>query len=179
MPHGRIAELFKTEYGRLVSYTRGLLSQAADLDAEDVVQSVLVQVLDRSDPSVPLENLAAYVYAALRNRVVDHFRRRRPEESLDAERGPEGAGLTLRDLLWDQHADALTVLEDREWRLALFKAIRALSETEQDVLIATEFEGRKFRELSEEWGVPLNTLLSRKARALKKLNQALVAWRTA
>ena len=33
--------------------------------------------------------------------------------------------------------------------------------------------GRTFRELSEEWGVPLGTLLARKSRAIAKVREAL------
>jgi hypothetical protein len=62
-------------------------------------------------------------------------------------------------------------------RLALRDAIRALSASDQDVLIATEPEGRKCRELSLEWGIPINTLLSRKARAIKRATRASSASR--
>jgi DNA-directed RNA polymerase specialized sigma24 family protein len=37
-------------------------------------------------------------------------------------------------------------------------------------------EGRSFRQLSEEWGVPVGTLLARKSRALKKIKKMLDDW---
>jgi len=40
-------------------------------------------------------------------------------------------------------------------------------------VVLTEFEEVSFRELSEEWDEPLGTLLSRKARAMEKIRQAL------
>jgi DNA-directed RNA polymerase specialized sigma24 family protein len=39
------------------------------------------------------------------------------------------------------------------------------------VVIAHEFEGVPFKELSEIWNVPQNTLLSHKSRAMKKLRK--------
>jgi len=39
--------------------------------------------------------------------------------------------------------------------------------------VATEFDGRSFRELSEEWQVPIGTLLARKSRALQKIRNKL------
>jgi RNA polymerase sigma-70 factor (ECF subfamily) len=177
MAQAHIADFFKDEYSRLVHYVRGLISAASDMDAEDFVQDVIVQILERADPVAPLENLAAYVYASLRNRVTDYFRRRRPKLFLEEE--PEQTrGLMIRDLLRDQRIDAAAALESQEWRAALFKAIRQLNGIEQEVLIATEFEDRKFRELSEQWDIPLNTLLSHKARAIQKLGQSLIAWKT-
>jgi DNA-directed RNA polymerase specialized sigma24 family protein len=40
-------------------------------------------------------------------------------------------------------------------------------------LIATELKGKSFRDLSEEWGEPIGTLLSRKSRAVKTLKKLL------
>jgi len=40
--------------------------------------------------------------------------------------------------------------------------------------MATEFENRTYEELSEEWDVPLGTLLSRRHRALSKLNKIIL-----
>jgi len=41
-------------------------------------------------------------------------------------------------------------------------------------VIATEFDGRSFRELSEAWEIPIGTLLARKSRALRKVKDALI-----
>ena len=42
---------------------------------------------------------------------------------------------------------------------------------EKEVIIAHELEGVPFKELSATWNVPLNTLLSHKSRAMKKLKK--------
>jgi RNA polymerase sigma-70 factor (ECF subfamily) len=55
----------------------------------------------------------------------------------------------------------------------MMQAIEKLKPEQQEVIIATEFEGYTFEELSEKTGVPIGTLLSRKHRAMAKLYNML------
>ena len=96
------------------------------------------------------------------------MRTRKPVLSLDSE---SDGGAKLIDLLQDRNADALEILQTQEGKEELFEALEGLSEMEREVVIAHEFEGVPFKELSEIWNVPQNTLLSHKSRAMKKLRK--------
>lgn len=144
----------------LVGYVRRRLDDAADQDAEDIVQDVIAGLFDRADPTIPIQNLAAFVYRALRNRLIDRFRRRR--ETVPLLEDVPGPG-----------DDPLLELERRETLEAAFAAIDELAAEEKAVILATEIEGRTFRELAGEWQVPLGTLLARKSRALEKIRKRL------
>jgi len=156
----RINEFFRTEYSRLVRFVRRLIDDAADRDAEDIVQDVMLGLFDKADITVPIENLSAYIYRALRNRVTDMFRRKRDVES-------------LAELVHESVEDASDALEQKEVRELVIRAIENLSDEQRAVVIATEFEDRSFRELSEEWKIPIGTLLARKSRALQKIKSEL------
>jgi RNA polymerase sigma factor (sigma-70 family) len=156
----RINEFFRAEYSRLVRFVRRLIDDAADRDAEDIVQDVMLGLFDKADVTAPIENLSAYIYSALRNRVTDMFRRKRDVASLAA-------------LVHESAEDAAHVLEKKELRESVVKAIENLSDDQKAVIIATEFEDRSFGELSEEWEIPIGTLLARKSRALKKIKREL------
>jgi RNA polymerase sigma factor (sigma-70 family) len=52
-------------------------------------------------------------------------------------------------------------------------ALSELPEEQRQIFLAHEFEGRSFKELSEESGVSINTLLSRKRYAILHLRQRL------
>jgi RNA polymerase sigma factor (sigma-70 family) len=170
---GLIADFFKNERGRMVAFVRRLIDDAADRDGEDIVQDVMAGLFDAADVTVPFERLAAYVYASLRNRVVDMLRRRRGEESLDA---PDaGGGPSLGDLLADVRYDAQAELERKDMRERLFSAIDTLAPDQRAIIIQTELEGLSFREIAEESGVPIGTLLARKSRAMGRLRNALGA----
>jgi DNA-directed RNA polymerase specialized sigma24 family protein len=46
---------------------------------------------------------------------------------------------------------------------------------QREVFIAHELEGRSFKEMAKEWGVSVNTLLSRKRYAVLRLREQLRA----
>jgi RNA polymerase sigma factor (sigma-70 family) len=159
--HSRLSRFLAAEWRRLVASVRSWLADTAERDAEDVVQDVAVRLLESTELAEPIRDLSAYVYRALRNRVMDLYRRRRtasfgqslPEELPDARAAVPGAGEELRQ--------------------GLFAAIDRLPEAQRAVFLATELEGSSYRELSEKWGVPIGTLLARKHRAVKALRTAL------
>ncbi|MBN2189451.1 MAG: sigma-70 family RNA polymerase sigma factor [Chitinispirillaceae bacterium] len=164
-----MAEFFRREYGRLAGFVRTLIDEAADFDSEDIVQDVALNLFSRADVTAPIEDVASYVYQALRNRVVDLFRRRRETVSLDAPvRGAEG-GLTFKDIFPDNRPGIERVFEDDKTKHRIIEGIEKLSDEQKAVLIATEFHGRSFAELSMLWRVPIGTLLARKSRAIAKL----------
>lgn len=163
-------EFFRKEYRRMVAFVRGLVDDAADRDGEDIVQDVMSGLLGAADLTVPVENLAAYVYRSLRNRVIDALRRKREVASLDA---AAEDGVSLLDLVRDARYDAAGELEKREIREALFGAIDSLSEDQRAIICMTELEGISFREAAEVLSVPPGTLLARKSRAMAKIREHL------
>jgi RNA polymerase sigma factor (sigma-70 family) len=170
----RVAEFLKQEGKKLLHYVRRHFDEAGGEDAEDIIQDVMLGIFDRADITAPIENLSAYIYRALYNRIVDRYRRakQRRTESIDSYRDGEGVH-TLSDMLWDERYNAYTELEKKELWKVLFDAVDGLKPRQKAVFVATEFEGRTFRELSSLWGVPLGTLLSQKHRAVKKIRSAL------
>ncbi len=169
----RLSDFFSREYGRLLGFVRRWIDDAADRDAEDIVQDVMLNIFDRADPFIPIENLTAYVYRALKNRIVDLFRKGKahaPVENGSLE------SLSLAEVMAAARCDAAAELEREELRLLLYGALESLDEKDRAIIIATEFEGRSFRNLSEEWAVPMGTLLTRKSRALQKIKKRLNDW---
>jgi RNA polymerase sigma factor (sigma-70 family) len=59
---------------------------------------------------------------------------------------------------------------------SLSAAIDALPPEQRDVIEAQAFEGTSFEELAARWGVSVNTLMTRKRLAVKKLAAALQEW---
>ncbi len=159
---------FSEERRNLVGFVRRLLRDAGEAEAEDVVQDVLLRLLERPGSAADVENLPAYVYRSLRNRVIDSQRARRPRIFLDEdwERGD-----ALIDLLEDQSPALLDQLASRQGRQVLFEALSKLSDSERQVIIGREFDGRTYKELAALYDMPVNTLLSHRSRAMDKLRQ--------
>lgn len=159
------ADFFRERRDALLAYVRRRIDDAADQEAEDIVQDVLTGLFDRADPTIPIQNLAAFVYRALRNKIIDRFRRRRETLPLLEDVLESGGGAA--------EGDPVLALERRETLEAVFAALEGLAPAEREVILATELEGRTFKELAAEWRVPLGTLLARKSRGLEKIRERL------
>lgn len=166
-----MAEFLTTERDRLISYARRLIDDTAERDGEDIVQEVALSLFSRADFLMPIETLSAYIYQSLRHRVIDHLRRRRDVVSLDE--AEEKGGSPLVDQLRDAAADVEKEVARSELRTKIFEAIDRLPDEQKAVVIETELNGRSFRDLSEDWGIPVGTLLARKSRAMVKIREAL------
>jgi RNA polymerase sigma factor (sigma-70 family) len=167
----KLAEFFRSEYERLVGYARKMIDDTAARDGEDIVQEIIANAFNLADVNAPIENISAYLYQSLRNRVVDYLRKRKTGTVSLEEVVLEASDLRLADLLYDTRDNPIVELEKRELLHLLFEAIEALNEDQRAVLIETEFEGRTFKELAEEWEVPLGTLLARKSRAVANIRK--------
>jgi len=167
-----VDRFFRDEYQKLVRFVRKTLeNRFMGSSPEDIVQDVALGLIDRFDPDVQIVNLSAYIYRSLRNRVIDDSRRK--EVTISIEKfADKRNGSNLLDIIPEEPADESNVYGDTSPEL-LREAIAQLRPDEQALIIATEFENRPYDELSEEWEVPVGTLLSRKHRALGKLLKIL------
>lgn len=169
----KLADFFRRERWRLIGYVKRWIEDTADRDGEDIVQDVAFNLFNQADVTQPIENLAAYVYQALRNRAIDILRKKRGKLlSLDMEVIRE-ENLSLSDLILDSRYGADMEMEKKELHRQLLQAIDSLKEQDRAIVIETEFNNRSFRELSEQWKIPTGTLLARKSRALRKIRKTL------
>ena len=168
----RLTDFWSTEQNRLVNYVKRLIEDAADRDGEDIVQDVILSVLSRDNEMDPIEDLSSYIYRSIRNRVIDYMRKKKDMVQFDTT-DDEDSHLSLSNILHDPKYDALDEVMRGEVRERIFGAIGDLNDEEKAVLIETEFNGAKFRELSQLWEIPIGTLLTRKSRALAKIRESL------
>jgi RNA polymerase sigma factor (sigma-70 family) len=168
-----LGAFIKKERQRFIAFVRALLRDASDLDPEDVLHDVLVRLLGKPSLGLSLDGMTAYIYRSLRNRVVDHLRISGRHVSLDedGDRGEDEPLPRLVDVLQDVRPNPLELLQSAEGKQALFEALDSLSAIERQVVIAHELEGSSFKEIQSRFSMPLNTLLSHKARAMKKLKK--------
>jgi len=156
----RAADFFRDKREAFIGYVRRRIDDAAEQEAEDIVQDVFLGLFDRADPTLPVQDLAAYVYKALKNKIIDRFRRRRET-------------LPLLEDVPDADDNPSLAYEKQETLEDVFAALESLSPDEKAVILETELQGRSFKELAGEWAVPVGTLLARKSRGLEKLRNKL------
>lgn len=140
-------------------------------EAEDILQDVFYELIEAYRMMKPVEHVTAWLFRVARNRIVDMFRRKRPD-SLNAPIADEEGG-TLEDLLPSEDAGPEAAYARVLLLESLDDAIDELPEAQREVFIAHELMGRSFKELAAETGASVNTLLSRKRYAVLHLRRRL------
>lgn len=167
----QISEAVEREQPRLRNFIRRRV--ADDNDVEDILQEVFYELVEAYRGTHPVELASAWFYRVARNRIIDLFRKKKPESLNETISGEEGEDLHFEDLLpsLDAGPDAVyarTVLLEQ-----LDDALDELPDEQREVFIAHEIEGCSFKELAEETGLSINTLLSRKRYAVLYLRERL------
>jgi RNA polymerase sigma-70 factor (ECF subfamily) len=138
------------------------------MNAEDIVQEVALNMFSRVDFDAEVENGLGYIFRAIRNKVIDLYRKRRVVVSIDKdEEESDVPGLKSEEI----SVEANMELEEEIEMMNI--AIESLSDDHREIVVATEIEGRSFAEIAEETGIPVGTLLSRKHRAMANLQNIL------
>jgi RNA polymerase sigma factor (sigma-70 family) len=159
-----ISEIVAEEASRLRNFIRKRVPNEAD--AEDLLQEVFYEVVEAYRVMEPVQRWSAWMFQVARNRIIDLFRKRQREPTeIDA--------ALIEDVLPSHDAGpaaahARSVLLDE-----LEEALDELPPEQREVFLAHEIEGRSFKEIAEQTGVSVNTLLSRKHYAVVHLRRRL------
>ncbi len=163
----QIEELFKNDRKKFLSFIRQKVRSQED--AVDILQDVFTNVLAASrNVQRPIENIASWVFTAVRNRIIDNYRKKRAETFSELQTpGQADEGM---DSFENFLGDITTSPENSLIRKTIWEAVQdglqGLPDEQREVFIKNEFEGISFREMSEETGVNINTLLARKRYAV-------------
>jgi len=168
----RISEVVKREGSRLRNFIRRRVPDPRD--AEDVLQDVFYRLVEANRLLMPIDHITGWLFRVARNRITDLFRKKTPEPFSDAAvEDEEGELLQIEDLLPSPDAGPEALYFRNLLLDELELALDELPDEQREVFIGHELEGRSFRELAEETGLSVNTLLSRKRYAVLRLRQRL------
>lgn len=169
----RVEETYKEEKGRLLGFIR---NRIPDEDAaEDLLQDVFMRLILNTTGIQTIENITAWIYSVTRNRIVDFFRKKKPESLEDQmiDNGNSNTPINLIDILpalGDSPDDE--ILADMLWE-KIQDALDELPSEQSEVFILHELEGLSIKEIVEKTGVKQNTLLARKRYAVLYLRNKL------
>ncbi|HEX6098815.1 MAG TPA: sigma-70 family RNA polymerase sigma factor [Thermoanaerobaculia bacterium] len=132
-------------------------------DADDVVQSVMVKLLERRG-EIDADSVRAWLFTVTRNAVAEYYRQHRPSIDLDS------FGDVAETDDTDPADRTIGNLSD-----CLDPMLRMLPETDADLLRRIDLRGEAQTGLAAALGIPLSTLKSRVQRARTKLRSAFDA----
>jgi len=168
----RITEVVEREQSRLGNFIRRRVPDPRD--AEDILQDVFSALVEANRLLMPIEHVTGWLFTVARNRITDFFRKKQPESFSDAAlTDDEGEPLALGELLPSPDAGPEAMYERSVLLDELELALEELPSEQREVFIAHELEGRSFKEIADETGVNVNTLLARKRYAVLHLRNRL------
>lgn len=166
---------FLKEKDKLLGFIRSRVSTVEE--AEDILQDVFYQFIEGFNTIQSLDRVTSWLYSVARNKIIDRYRRdasrpKRTDFELLAGKDEE-APLTLQEILPDlDNSPEATLLREAIWE-QITEALANLPADQREIFILNEIEEKGFREISEETGVSINTLLSRKRYAIMALRKSL------
>jgi len=171
-PHAAAAvdAAYRSDRRRLFDFIRRRVRTEAD--AEDILADVFYQMVASYSVTEPIEKVTSWLLTVARNKIIDWYRKRKPESF--RQREDEGAlHLNLEDILYDPDQNPDVLYERSLLWTELADALEDLPDEQRDVFIMHELEGKSFKEIAEITGEPVNTLFSRKRYAVLYLREAL------
>ncbi|MCB0491004.1 MAG: RNA polymerase sigma factor [Cyclobacteriaceae bacterium] len=166
---------FLKEKDKLLGFIRGRVSTLEE--AEDILQDVFYQFIAGFETIDSLDRVTSWLYSVARNKIIDRYRRdasrpKRTDFSFSSSSDEDGP-LTLQEILPDlDNSPESVLLKEAIWD-EITEALSELPKAQREIFIQNEIEERSFRELAEEEGVSINTLLSRKRYAIMSLRKRL------
>jgi RNA polymerase sigma factor (sigma-70 family) len=166
----QVTETVTRERRRLSNFIRRRVADPAE--AEDILQDVFYAFVEAYRLPDPVEQVGAWLFRVARNRIIDRFRKQRSEPLVDAPSGTDEEPW-LETVLPSREAGPEAAYARKVLLEELYAALDDLPEQQRAVFIAHEVEGRSFKTLAAESGVPLSTLLARKRYAVRHLRARL------
>jgi RNA polymerase sigma factor (sigma-70 family) len=165
-----VARAFREERNRLTDFIRRRVR--TEEDAEDILQDVFYQLAASYSVTEPIEKLTSWLFTVARNKIIDWYRKKKTDKLPSDFENPD-APLNLADILFDPNDNPDQVYARSLVWTELADALDELPEEQREVFVMHELEGKSFKEIGEETGENVNTLLSRKRYAVLFLREKL------
>lgn len=135
-------------------------------DAEDIYQEISYQLIKADSYLHPIEQVAAWLYRAARNEIIDRSRKKRELLLSDDLESEWPAGEALSEALSHPQSSAEdNYLRQLVWQ-ELLLALADMPPAQREAFEKTELQGYSFKQLADETGIAVETLLSRKHQAV-------------
>ena len=167
----QIGNTFSKEQDRLLGFINRRVPN--NYEAEDILQDVFYQLTVGFKELRTIENITSWLYKVAGNKIIDRFRKKKPDNfsELNVTKGQDV--LNLEDILPSMGNSP----DDELFRELIWGEIQSaldeMPKEQESVFTMHEFEGISFRKMSEITGDSMNTLLSRKRYAILFLREKL------
>ena len=139
-------KLYKLYYPKMFAFAKNYVP--ANEDAENIVHDVFLTLWERKEEIEISFTLTTYLFTLVKNRCLNFLRHKLIEEEYNSQMKEE-----LQEIIR--------------------RALDTLPERCREIFIKSRIEGLKYKEISDELGISVNTVENQMVTALKKLRVAL------
>lgn len=163
----KLKEFFGKEYQSLKAYVHTRIQDSANRDAEDIIQDVALKLFSGADRYSPINNVAGFVYRSIKNKIIDVMRSNKHSHTNIEEK--EAKLVAFTEMLYQDSETPYPEALKQELKQTIWN----LKPVYRDIIIAIDFEGYTYKEITLETGIPQGTLMSRRHRAISILYKKL------
>jgi RNA polymerase sigma-70 factor (family 1) len=155
--------LYKTYFKPLYRKVFSMIKD--EMIADELIQDLFLKIWHKRGEIDPEHSFRSYLYTVANNLVYDYFRRIAKDKRLTAR-------LLVNATDFYRHSDEL--LESKESRQLLMKAIDQLSPQRKLVFTYCKLEGKSYEETSKEMGISVATVNSHMTHSLRTVREYML-----
>ena len=152
-----LRKLYETVHKTIYAFALSITKNTHD--AEDVLQETFLKIYQKAKDYTSYDKPMAWIFTIARNFALMKFRDRKKEDSTEE--------------VSDMPEAIFSFVEDVSERIVLETAVNKLDENERTILLLHAVSGLKNREIAELLDMPINTVLSKYNRTIKKMQKYL------
>lgn len=142
--------------------------------SEDCAQEVFLRLYNHLGSYEPQAKFTTFLYRIARNLWIDKLRASNGHpSSVSLETPVGGEEATLKDRVRSRERTPVEILQTQEQEEELHRAIDQLPEDQRSVLVLSELQGLKYKEIGEILDIPVGTVKSRMHTAVERLKEIL------
>lgn len=153
-------KLFKDNYNSYIYYALGFVKN--EEDAKDIVSSIFEYVWNNYESLKTETSLNPLIYTLLRNKCIDHIRHQNTK--INYQNKLLSKGIPFEELKFQELDETTFIVKE---------ILNKLPDRMKDVVTKIFIEGKKYKEVSEEMGISVNTVKTHVTRALTTFRENL------
>ncbi|MBD8034076.1 RNA polymerase sigma factor [Solibacillus merdavium] len=150
-----IEEIYNEHYAYLRNFLIGLTK--SDVIADDIIQDFFTKILVSPSLVTEVKYMRSWLITGVKNTLLDYYKKKKPELLQDEN--------IIETLLVDNYTPEVSATINNELEMVLSK----LSTSEKAIIIAKEYYGYDYNEISDLLNIPVSTIKSIVFRMRKRM----------
>ncbi|MEK3765821.1 RNA polymerase sigma factor [Solibacillus sp. FSL K6-4121] len=150
-----IEEIYNEHYAYLRNFLIGLTK--SDVIADDIIQDFFTKILVSPSVVTEVKYMRSWLITGVKNTLLDYYKKKKPELLQDEH--------IIETLLVDNYTPEVSATINNELEMVLSK----LSTSEKAIIIAKEYYGYDYNEISDLLNIPVSTIKSIVFRMRKRM----------